>query len=214
MRAKLQWSTAGTTWYDIGTTRWITEKEYTLAPILVENRTGINEVLAYRLRCVVSVHDFHASFNQNSVEQYYFRLFSLDSTPAYDGFIFTVSGITIEPAVGDTYSNNSSVFQIIKKTIVTGAGTLTTARISGTNGPNVSGNLIQISGIGDATIAYSVYVFSGLSYGIELGQRKFSLSFDLKPQGKVGYYNRRIEIEFILAKTSFGDYTTFVMLPP
>jgi len=199
MRAKLQWSTAGATWYDIGTTRWITEKEYTLAPILAENRVGINEVLAYRLRCVVSVHDFHASFNQNSVEQYYFRLFSLDSTPAYDGFIFTVSGITIEPAVGDTYSNNSSVFQIIKKTIVTGAGTLTTARISGTNGPNVSGNLI---------------LFSGLSYGIELGQRKFSLSFDLKPQGKVGYYNRRIEIEFILAKTSFGDYTTFVMLPP
>ena len=213
MRAKLQWSTAGTTWYDIGTTRWITEKEYTLAPILVENRTGINEVLAYRLRCIASVHDLHASFDQNSVEQYYFRLFGLDSTPAYNGFIFTVSGITIEPAVGDTYSNNSSVFQIIKKTIVTGAGTLATARISGTNDPAASGNLVNVSGSGDATIAFSARTTSVLLYGIELSQRKFSLYFDLKPQGKVGYYNRRIEVEFILAKASFGAYTTFVMLP-
>jgi hypothetical protein len=213
MRAKLQWSTAGTTWYDIGSSRYISEKEYTLTPILVENRVGINEVLSHRVRCVASVHDFHASFNQNSVEQYYFRLFSLDTTPVYDGFIFTVSGITIEPAVGDTYSNNASVFQIIKKTIVTGAGTLATARISGTNNPNASGNLIQISGMGDATIAYSAYTTSVLLYGIELGLRKFSLYFDLKPQGKVGYYNRRIEIEFILAKTSFGDYSTLVMLP-
>ena len=213
MKAKLQWSTAGTTWYDIGTIRWITDKDYTLSPILIENRTGINEVTGYKVRCVASVHDLHASFNQNSVEQYYFRLFSLDNTPVYNGFIFTVSGISVEPAIGDTYSNNSSLFQIIKKTLVAGAGTLACARVSGTNNPQASGNLTQVSGSGDAVIAYSAYITSVLLYGIELSQRKFALSFNLKPGGKVGYYDRKIEIEFILAKASFGDYTTFVMLP-
>lgn len=213
MRAKLQWSTAGVTWYDIGTTRWISEKEYTLAPILVENRTGINEVLAYKVRCVASAHDFHASFDQNSTEQYYFRLFSLDSTPIYNGFRFTVSGISTEPAVGDVYSNNASFFQIVKKSISTGSGYLYCARISGANNPAASGNLVRETGSGDDPIAFSAYSTSVLIYGIELGQRKFSLYFDLKPQGKVGYYNRRIEIEFILAKASFSTYATPAMLP-
>lgn len=74
-------------------------------------------------------------------------------------FIFTVSGISVEPAVGDTYSNNSSTFEIIAKDLTGGAGTLTGVRISGTNNPAASGNLARVSGSGDNPIAFSAYAF-------------------------------------------------------
>lgn len=74
-------------------------------------------------------------------------------------FIFTVSGISVEPAVGDTYSNNSSTFEIIAKDLTTGAGTLTGVRVSGTNNPAASGNLVRVSGSGDDPIAFSAYAF-------------------------------------------------------
>lgn len=70
-------------------------------------------------------------------------------------FTFVCSGgsITTPPIEGDQYSNNGSVFQIVG---ITPTNNLITAkRISGTNDPAASGDLIRVLGSGDATIAFT-----------------------------------------------------------
>ena len=72
-------------------------------------------------------------------------------------FEFTVSGITVDPSVGDVYSNNSSNFELIEVNISSGSGTLMGVRTSGTNNPSASGTLTRVSGSGDASITFSAY---------------------------------------------------------
>jgi len=92
-------------------------------------------------------------------------------------FIFTVSGITNEPGPGDIYSNNSSEFTILSKSIASGAGTLVCARTSGTNDPLASGTLTKVSGEGDATISFSEWKIS-LGYRVIGDENKIMLGYD------------------------------------
>jgi len=68
---------------------------------------------------------------------------------------FTVSGISVDPAVDDVYSNNGSEFTIIALNLSAGAGTILTKRTSGSNPPESSGTLTRVSGSGDSTISFS-----------------------------------------------------------
>lgn len=83
-----------------------------------------------------------------------------------DYHIFTVSGVTVAPAVGDVYSNNGSQFTIIWARIISGSGKLTTERTSGTNDPTASGTLTRVSGSGDASISFSAWGDESGTYNI------------------------------------------------
>jgi hypothetical protein len=76
---------------------------------------------------------------------------------------FTVSGITTGPAVGATYTNNSSTFTVLYTTLTGVApnisGTIDTWISTGTNDPLASGNLTRASGVGDNTIAFSAWAY-------------------------------------------------------
>jgi hypothetical protein len=63
-------------------------------------------------------------------------------------YVFTVSGVTIVPTAGATYTNNSKTF-----TVIYAAATKVYA--TGTGEPAASGTLTKASGTGDATIAFS-----------------------------------------------------------
>ena len=77
----------------------------------------------------------------------------------YDiSYIFTVSGVTVTPTAGATYTNNGVTFTVISASITAGAGTVT-AR--GLGVPGTSGTLIKTAGTGDATIAFSAYSVTG-----------------------------------------------------
>jgi hypothetical protein len=70
---------------------------------------------------------------------------------------FTVSGVTVTPTAGATYTNNSSTFTVLYTTIVAGSGTISTWISSGVNNPSASGTLTKASGTGDASITFSAY---------------------------------------------------------
>lgn len=63
-------------------------------------------------------------------------------------YLFLASSISVAPAVGDTYSNNSVTYTVIQ---VVGLNIYAT----GSGAPQSSGNLTRVSGSGDSTIAYS-----------------------------------------------------------
>jgi len=66
-------------------------------------------------------------------------------------FVFTVSGVTVAPAVNDLYTNNGASFtitQIISATQI---------KARSTGGPSSSGTLTRSIGSGDATIAFSTF---------------------------------------------------------
>jgi hypothetical protein len=65
---------------------------------------------------------------------------------------FTVSGVSVSPAVGDVYSNNSINYTITSTSISAGAGTI---NAGGSGAPTASGTLTRVSGSGDATISFS-----------------------------------------------------------
>jgi len=65
---------------------------------------------------------------------------------------FTVSGVTVTPTAGATYTNNGVTFTVTSASIAAGVGTIN-AGGSGTS--TGSGTLTKVSGTGDATIAFS-----------------------------------------------------------
>jgi len=65
---------------------------------------------------------------------------------------FTVSGVTVTPTAGATYTNNGITFTVTSASIAAGVGTIN-AGGSGTS--TGSGTLTKVSGTGDATIAFS-----------------------------------------------------------
>lgn len=71
-----------------------------------------------------------------------------------DYFTFTVSGVTVSPVVGATYTNNSSTFTVRYTLISGGVGYVITKRTSGTNSPS-STTLTKTAGTGDSTITFS-----------------------------------------------------------
>jgi hypothetical protein len=72
-------------------------------------------------------------------------------------FTFTITTPTVAPSIYDVYSNNGSTFSIA----VSNTGQIVANKISGSNNPTATGNLVRVSGVGDATIAYSAVVVEG-----------------------------------------------------
>lgn len=69
--------------------------------------------------------------------------------------IFTVSGITITPTAGATYTNNGVTYTVQSASISGGSGTVS---VTGVNAPTSSGTLTNTGGTGDATITFSSVV--------------------------------------------------------
>jgi len=67
-------------------------------------------------------------------------------------YVFTVSGVSVAPLPGNTYTNNGFTFTIQGTSIVAGSGIISA---SGTGAPSASGNLVRTAGAGDATIAFN-----------------------------------------------------------
>jgi hypothetical protein len=70
-------------------------------------------------------------------------------------WVFTVSGITITPTAGATYTNNSVTYTVVSASITAGSGTVTT---TGSGAPLTSGTLTKASGTGDASITFSAFL--------------------------------------------------------
>lgn len=95
------------------------------------------------------------------VAQGYIRLgFSL--VGGVGSYIFTVSGLSVDPSPNDIYTNNGQSFTVLGVNISGGSGSI---YASGTGTPTASGTLTRSSGSGDATISFSaVKQFIDLKY--------------------------------------------------
>ena len=78
-----------------------------------------------------------------------------------EGYLLTVSGVAVAPAVGSVYSNNGHNFTVTGSRISAGSGTVSLAANVGRGAPSASGTLTQVSGYGDATIAFSAFSAGG-----------------------------------------------------
>lgn len=75
-------------------------------------------------------------------------------------YVFTVSGITTTPTIGETYKTNNGNYSVTATAILTGSGTITMKKLAApvASDPAASGILTRIStGIGDITINYSAF---------------------------------------------------------
>jgi hypothetical protein len=70
----------------------------------------------------------------------------------------TVSGVTVTPTAGATYTHNGITWTVRAASITAGAGTVT---LYGTGTPAASGTLTKASGTGDASITFSAYAVDG-----------------------------------------------------
>ncbi len=93
---------------------------------------------------------------------------------------FTVSGITTEPTVGATYTNNGSTFTVTSVTLSgvapTISGTITVTRTTGSNEP-VPGAaaLVKSAGIGDPTITLDSFTNATVNWEAQYTIRRFSI---------------------------------------
>ena len=78
------------------------------------------------------------------------------ATQGRTDFEFTVSGVSVEPAINSTeYTNNGSTFRVQEVNLVGGSGTILGSLESGTV-PSASGTLTKSNaGVGDETISFS-----------------------------------------------------------
>jgi hypothetical protein len=65
---------------------------------------------------------------------------------------FTVSGVTVTPTAGATYTNNGVTFTVTSASITSGSGTI---NAGGSGTAAASGTLTKVSGTGPATITFS-----------------------------------------------------------
>lgn len=73
-------------------------------------------------------------------------------------FRFYVSGISVEPIAGDTYSNNNHTYTVVETNISNGEGNILFSTGSPNNTPSAApSQLTKISGNGDTTISYSSF---------------------------------------------------------
>jgi len=80
-----------------------------------------------------------------------------DASASVIAYAFTVSGVTVSPGIGSTWTNNGRTYTVTYVKITAGAGTV----VATSNGaPQASGTLTKSSGTGDATIAFSASVLS------------------------------------------------------
>lgn len=75
-----------------------------------------------------------------------------------NAYTFTVSGITISPTVGATYTNNTVTFTVVGTNLAGTSGSIAgTIIATGASVPTASGNLTKTGGTGDSTIAYTLF---------------------------------------------------------
>jgi hypothetical protein len=68
---------------------------------------------------------------------------------------FILSGVTITPAIGSTYTNNGITYTVSSVDITAGVGYISA---TGSGAPTASGTLIKSSGVGDASLSFSSYI--------------------------------------------------------
>lgn len=73
-------------------------------------------------------------------------------------YVLTVSGVTVTPTAGATYTHNGITWTVRATSITAGAGTIT---LYGTGTPAASGALTKATGTGDASITFSAYAVDG-----------------------------------------------------
>jgi len=73
-------------------------------------------------------------------------------------YIFVVSGISVTPLAGATYTNNSKTFTVLGCKITGGSGNIF---CTGTGAPSASGVLTRASGTGDNSITFSALASTG-----------------------------------------------------
>jgi len=73
-------------------------------------------------------------------------------TAVNNSVVFTVSGVTVTPTAGATYTNNGVTFTVVSASITTGSGTVT-CFASGVSAS--SGALTKTTGTGDATVTFA-----------------------------------------------------------
>ena len=105
---------------------------------------------------------------------YYWAGYEDGGSSAADAvFKFTVSGVTVSPTNGATYTNNSSTFTVREVSITAGAGTIWAERTTGSNDPLACPDtLTKASGTGDATLSYSVVTAAFYFHLFELDQHE------------------------------------------
>ena len=80
-------------------------------------------------------------------------------------YVFTISGVTVVPVFGATYTNNSQTFTVVGANTSGTPGSITGYLFCTAGGaPTASGTLTKTGGTGDATITFSAYQTSGASY--------------------------------------------------
>jgi hypothetical protein len=78
--------------------------------------------------------------------------------------VFTVSGISVLPLAGDTYTNNSITYTVVGTTTSGTAPSISGyVFCTGSGAPTASGTLTKTIGNGDATITFSAYQAGGTS---------------------------------------------------
>lgn len=77
------------------------------------------------------------------------------TTVGRTSYIFTVSGVSVNPVIGSVYTNNGTYFTVIYTPSISGTGTMICENTSSGSPPLASGTLTKFSGTGDATITYS-----------------------------------------------------------
>ena len=74
-----------------------------------------------------------------------------------NSFTFLVTGISVDPAAGDTYTNNGITYTITSVFLTDGNGTIIA---TGSGSPQTAGDLARATGSGDATIAFSAFTIN------------------------------------------------------
>ena len=89
---------------------------------------------------------------QPEEEWYYGQTPETETTSVVLNRIFTVSGVSVTPSLGATYTNNTKTFTVLATSIVAGTGTL---YCSATGAPQSSGTLTQATGTGTTPLTFT-----------------------------------------------------------
>ncbi|MFA6065246.1 MAG: hypothetical protein WC746_05380 [archaeon] len=123
--------------------------------------------------------------------------------------VFTVSGLTITPTTGATYTNNSITYTVVGATVSGSAGSISGYLFcTGSNVPTASGTLTKASGIGDATVSFSAYQAGGSSataayLTIQGGLNLMSVNGDTLIVGSGTYAERLTTPSFASSSNSY-----------
>lgn len=130
----------------------LTFENTTAHAITVEVPAGVTTATSTPLTVTFVAPQLYQSVTVTGIEATYrIQLFDIE-------FDLTVSGITVTPTAGATYTHNGITWTVRSASITAGAGTIT---VYGTGTPATSGTLTKTGGTGDASVAFSAYVVDG-----------------------------------------------------